>query len=184
MKIEEYFPAIEGAIEAIESLEFEYSKPFTNSLLKLADIVMLIRDAEPHESRLFTLEKGKKEPQKRVYGQRLEMPVTPLRSREPQSPEILLGAAQKLLDIYYFPEIQDRIAVLLEKNRKHLENIENLETKINSQRMRLDLLLTNNDFDFQDNEMITDEMIQEEKDEVARLEYELELRSRELKETD
>lgn len=68
MKIEEYFPAIEGAIEAIESLEFEYSKPFTNSLLKLADIVMLIRDAEPHESRLFTLEKGKKEPQKRVYG--------------------------------------------------------------------------------------------------------------------
>lgn len=50
--------------------------------------------------------------------------------------------------------------------------------------MRLDLLLTNNDFDFQDNEMITDEMIQEEKDEVARLEYELELRSRELKETD
>ncbi|EMR08440.1 hypothetical protein PNEG_03272 [Pneumocystis murina B123] len=132
MKIEEYFPSIEQAIESIGSLEFDYPKPFTNSLLKLQDIVMLIRDAEAHESRLFTLEKGKKEPQKKIFGQTLEMSVTPLKSKEPQSPEILLAAAQKLLNIYHFPEIEERIVMLLEKNRKHLESIENLETKIDS----------------------------------------------------
>ncbi|KTW27668.1 hypothetical protein T552_02108 [Pneumocystis carinii B80] len=185
MKIEEYFPSIEQAIDSIESLEFNYPKPFTNSLLKLQDIVMLIRDAEGHESRLFSVEKGKKEGEKKGFCQALEVPVTPLKNKELQSPEILLEAAEKLLNIYQFPEIEERIGMLFEKNRKHLKNIQDLEAKIESQRMKLDLLLTNNDFNFEDkNEIITDEMIQEEKDEVARLEYELEMRSKELRENE
>lgn len=179
MKIETYFPSIEQSIENIASLEFDYPKPFTNSLLKLQDIVTLIRDAEVHENRLFTVGKGEKEPRKRR--QSLKLPVTPLKSKEPQSPETLLKAAQKLSNIYRFPEIEERIMLLFEKNRKHLETIENLQTKIDSQRVQLDFLLTNNDLDFEDKNEITDEMIQQEKNEIERLEYELDLRSRELR---
>ncbi|KAG5518152.1 hypothetical protein PMAC_003338 [Pneumocystis sp. 'macacae'] len=109
------------------------------------------------------------------------MSITPLKSKEPQSPETLLIVAKKLLNICHFPEMEERITLLYEKNRKHLEKIEDLKIKIDSQRAQLDTLLTNNHFNFQDkSEFITDEMIQYEKDEIEKLEEELELRSKEL----
>ncbi|KTW31043.1 uncharacterized protein T551_01595 [Pneumocystis jirovecii RU7] len=179
MKIETCFESIEQSIDSISSLEFNYPRHFTNSLLKLKNIATLIRDAELHENMLFTVEKGQKEPQKTK--QCFKMPVTPLKSKESLSPETLLIAAKRLLDICHFPEMEERIALLYEKNRKHLETIENLETKIDLQRRQLDMLSTNNHLNFEDkSEFITDEMIQYEKDEIERLEHELELKSKEL----
>ncbi|CCJ28581.1 unnamed protein product [Pneumocystis jirovecii] len=98
--IETCFESIEQSIDSISSLEFNYPRHFTNSLLKLKNIATLIRDAELHENMLFTVEKGQKEPQK-TNRQCFKMPVTPLKSKESLSPETLLIAAKRLLDIWY-----------------------------------------------------------------------------------
>ncbi|KAG4302621.1 hypothetical protein PCANB_001229 [Pneumocystis canis] len=181
MKIEGYFEKIEQSINNISSLEFNYPRNFTNSLLKLKDIVTLIRDAESYENMLFTVEKGQKEPQKSK--QCLGISTTPLKNKELQSPETLLAVARKLLDVYHFPEIEERISFLYEKNRKHLEVIEDLQVRIDLQREQLDMLSRNTHFDFEDkSEFVTDEMIRYEKDEIERLEYELKLRGKELDE--
>ncbi|KAG4304639.1 hypothetical protein PORY_002032 [Pneumocystis oryctolagi] len=195
MKVEACFESIEQSIDSIVSLEFNYPKHFTNSLLKLKDISTLIRDAEPYENMLFTVEKGQKEPQKsnqlflydKLYGfmsdfcRQCAGVSVPLRNEELQPPETLLTMARKLLDVCHFPEMEEQIELLHEKNNKHLETIENLQVKINSQRAQLDTFLTNNYFDFEDkNEFVTEEMIQYEKDEIKRLEHEFSLRSKQL----
>ncbi|GBB98809.1 hypothetical protein RclHR1_03330006 [Rhizophagus clarus] len=118
------------------ALNFASHNARVAALLNHEDSKNSIRDAAPHERKLFTLvdELGKKSRQE------LEQPPTPLRCPDSITVDKLLRAANVLAQICDLRDVKDKIETLAEQHEEITSSIDSLESIMEKQRINLEKL--------------------------------------------
>lgn len=196
--METYLETLSSAAELLSSLSFTHPVAFQNTLLSRRDITTVIRDAEPHESKLFMLSPETQRPTKRT-GKALAHPATDILKSKIDSttaPDVdtLLAAAEQLLHVYPVDSesIQAEVDLIRHKYMTIKQSIASLESDVDIQRRKLDALASgreyneDDDYDEDAEKMsgtqevleVTDEMLAAEEEEIRRLEQLIEEKSK------
>lgn len=183
MKLDNSVDSLEHSSRFLRSLSFSHPKAFQNTLLSRVSITSVIRDAEVHESALFTSSGVRKTT--------LQVPDSGasevLRSRD-ASLETLLDAIDKVCAIYPVnntDKVKATVDLLRHKHTTLVESIASLERDVDAQRRRLDLLSSGREYPEDEDEnhsqsqsqsldqqhvVVTDDMIRAEEQEILKLE--------------
>lgn len=193
MKIESHLESLSSSAELLSSLTFTHPVAFQNTLLSKRDITAVIRDAEPHESKLFMLNPETNEPTKKTSKTINNRAATEiLRQRQDSNgPDVnvLLAAAEQLLQVYPVDSdtVQAEIDLIRHKYTTIGQSIQHLERDVEIQRRKLDALATGRDYNEDEDEddapgleqsIVTEEMIDLEEQEIKRLEALIEQKGR------
>lgn len=186
MRFESSLDSLDSSSTFLQSLSFNHSKAFQNTLLlPHISITSVIRDAELHESALFTTTAIKRSTHKHNDGSAMVQDV--LKARDADVPA-LLGAIETLNSRYPVPTSErQQVAMMRHKYETLVDSIAELEGQVDSQRRQLDLLSSGRGYtnEFADDEamadgdvsvgasasqIVTEEMIRAEEEEVLELE--------------
>lgn len=191
MKLDSSIESLDATSSFLHTLDFTHPRAFQNTLLTRVSITSIIRDAEPHESTLFTATAQRKSAVPDSGAARV------LRDRE-TSVEALLEAVAKVNALYPVgvEAVEGRVGVLKHTHTRLLDSIAGLEREVEEQRARLDLLSSGRDGrygedmreeDEDDDEaatrpakpatLVTEDMIRDEEMEILRLEQLIEAKS-------
>ncbi|RMZ89151.1 hypothetical protein DV736_g3623, partial [Chaetothyriales sp. CBS 134916] len=147
--LDSYLEQMEASAITIGKLRFERPKIFTNALLGAHEITALIRDTEPYERSLFSLDPGVGRPRPgpappaqqsavaRVLGPDMLSGIRrSTRGRGVDVP-VLLNGAEKLCEAYAVAGVPERIRAIRKRHQRIAASVEEHEEKVLQQQAKL-----------------------------------------------
>lgn len=198
MRLDLALESLEQSSSFLQEISFNHSKAFQNTLLSRISITSVIRDAEPHESSLFTTSGSRKSITQVPASTASEV----LKSRDANI-DAILSAIEKVNQIYPVDvdQVTTQVDLMRHKYGNLVDSIAGLERDVEAQRRRLDQLSSGREYSTEEDEMmggsnettgaagmaggeavsvrgVTEEMIRAEEEEILRLEQLIEAKTK------
>ncbi|RMZ85364.1 hypothetical protein DV737_g803, partial [Chaetothyriales sp. CBS 132003] len=133
--LDSHLEQMAASATAIGELEFTPPKIFTNALLGAHEITALIRDTEPHERSLFSLDPSPAPPAQqsavaRVLGPDMLADIRRSTRGRGVDVAVLLSGAQKLCEAYAVAGVPQRIRAISTRHQRIAASVEEHEEKV------------------------------------------------------